>query len=539
MVILPPVLTFLVITEDREEYRIKTLKDLAFKTWLILIILPFGLLAFAAPIRSAMLAAGSFYTPVFLKINEIHHEIIYQHFIPRFGELFPYWLDFYWGIYGVCVIFIAAVMDSIRRNMLVRQIEILPTSKIQAAAIGLVELKGKAIPKDSKDKGPIIRSWIHTTDDGMSSRTSMQPFYLDDGTGQVLVDPEGCDVAVEDKIFNIKMHHAILKKFQPEQGFPEGRLMPGDETYVLGNLQINDDKQDRENKVVIKPQRTSLVRMNFYDLFFVSNTSEEQLLAAFKKSIKRGWFGVFVLMALTGWMSVYAWTNLVQIKDMDIEAAPLLFRLITTPTLLEREFKANSIISRPTLYWLEQLQQDPEKIDDITQAFKEQQLDFLAIPVLLQQARDIDHPSFAKANDWLGKLDAIPEGHWGYEYWNKEKVEEYAELNLPFAYRVLLEYKPPELFASYRFHMSNVTVNKRQGRVLRRYVLFEFVNKESGIVKESEFFIEPGWNNVDNVRLFEYFLPGEYSFDIYSKSTFPGNKSFRRNQNRKPIDIKF
>ena len=146
IVILPPVLIILVIFEDREEYKVKSFKDALFRIYLVFILLPFGLLAIAAPMRSAMLAVGSFYTPILLEINKFHYEIIYQHFIPYYGDLFPQWLDFYWGIYGVCVIFIAAIMDSIRRNMLVRQIEILPTSKVHAAAIGLVELKGKVIP---------------------------------------------------------------------------------------------------------------------------------------------------------------------------------------------------------------------------------------------------------------------------------------------------------------------------------------------------------------------------------------------------------
>ena len=132
----------------------------------------------------------------------------------------------------------------------------------------------------------------------------------------------------------------------------------------------------------------------------------------------------------------------------------------------------------------------------------------------------------------------MPEGHWGYEYWNEEKVKIYAGQNLSFAYRILLEFKPPELFASYRIHLSDSKESQLHGRVLKRYVLFEFINKDTGIVKETEFYSEPGWNKIDNVRLFEYFLPGEYKFDIYSKSLFPGGKTFRRNQNRKAIDIK-
>src|SRR4030066_350769 len=72
------------------------------------------------------------------------------------------------------------------------------------------------------------------------SPPSTTPFYLDDGTGRILVDPAGCKVDSRKLLFDINLHHAILGSHTSERGFPESRLMPGDEIYVLGNLQIND-----------------------------------------------------------------------------------------------------------------------------------------------------------------------------------------------------------------------------------------------------------------------------------------------------------
>ena len=536
VVILPPVLVLIIIFEDGEDYKVRSINDGLYKVFLATTLLPLGLLVFAAPLRSVVVVAFSMYPPALIKFNEFHQPF-YDYMVPYFGGLFPYWLDLTWGIYGVCVIFAAGIMDSIRRNMLVSQIKNLPTSKIHSAAIGLVELKGKAISARGKKSDPIIRSWIHESGDGMHSiQTETNPFYLDDGTGRVLVDPEGCTVDAVKYLFEIKMHHAVLKTYQPEKKFAESRLMPGEETYVLGSLQINRDKKgivDQKDKVIIKPQKSSIVRPNFYDLFFVSNKSEEELLTAFKNVIKRGWLEVFILMVLTGWMSILAWSNITQLKSMDLNAAPALFRMLSTPTTLERELSVADLGTYPVIYWLEALGLGNEDAHSIMTALDDQGLGKLAVPTLLDQVLEIDHPMFGVANNWLQELDATPDDYWGHEYWGRD----FEEANETVVLRVLLHYDNPALYASYRAKFSGGYANVYE--VNRRVVVFEFTNNETGIVKTHEIFSQDGLNVRDEVQVFEYFLPGEYSFRLYPRREYRGGASDHGSRSLKTLEIKF
>ena len=151
----------------------------------------------------------SFFPAQIAKFNEIHG-FIYDSFIALFGQLFPYWLDVYWGIFSLLTIFLIAVCDSIRRNRLTRQIEVLPTAKIRSVAVGLAELKGEAVPlKGRQPSAPIMRSWIESTDGGMTARQHIDAFYLDDGSGGILVDPTGVSIGSEREFFGINLHQAI------------------------------------------------------------------------------------------------------------------------------------------------------------------------------------------------------------------------------------------------------------------------------------------------------------------------------------------
>ena len=534
IVFLPPIILIASFFEKRDAYRIHNLKEAFTNLFLAVVVLPMALLALVASIRAILLAALSYFPAQLAKFNDIHQPF-YDLFIPVFGQLFPYWLDLQLGIYGLLIIFIAAVLDSIRRNMLVSQIEILPTSTVQSAAIGLVELKGKAIPFNGKKNSPVIRSWVDSSGDGHSTRTEANPFYLDDGSGRVLIDPRECHISSDSSYFEIKLHHAVLKSFKPETGFWESRLMPGDDVYVLGNLQILDDETDKKSfpdeSVIIKPLGSSLLRSNFYDLFFISNTTEEELLRLFKKSIHRGWLKIVVLMAISGWLSIYAWSNINQLNNMDIEAAPVLFRILSTPTTLEQRYEIDELGKKSTLEWLKLVEQGHEHSHDILLALQKQGRQKLAIPILLKQARDIDHANFAVASAWLGKLKAVPPGHWAAMYFGKEYEDRKESLVL----RVLLDRRDGGLFASYRAKFDRKKASKFE--LLRRYVVFELTNKETGIVKTRKLVAKEGWNAVDDVEVFEYFLPGEYSFDMYAASEYRGGAKDRGSRQRKAFDV--
>ena len=120
-----------------------------------------------------------------------------------------------------------------------RAIEDTPTARVRSAAQGYVELCGRGLPAaDSSNKGPLTGipctwwrykiegrrysgrsfSW-RTVDSGMSC----EPFLLDDGTGQCLIDPRGAEV----------LPVATDRWYGPTE-WPQGRIP--DPTGVLGWL---------------------------------------------------------------------------------------------------------------------------------------------------------------------------------------------------------------------------------------------------------------------------------------------------------------
>ncbi len=110
-------------------------------------------------------------------------------------------------------------------------------------AIRLAELKGKAVPLKGKPADePIMRVWLESTGDGYSTRDKVDPFYLDDGTGRILVDPSGASINAEGGTFGIALHQAILKQFTQRKSFPESRLMPGDTVHLVGSVQVNRNR---------------------------------------------------------------------------------------------------------------------------------------------------------------------------------------------------------------------------------------------------------------------------------------------------------
>ncbi|MDY6765706.1 MAG: GIDE domain-containing protein [Halobacteria archaeon] len=90
-----------------------------------------------------------------------------------------------------------------------------PTSKIRSLALGMVEIKGKPREYEKTLKSPFtnedcfryVYSIQRETQDSeghkswstVEAGTKSVEFYLDDGTGQVLVDPEGAEFSFKDK----------------------------------------------------------------------------------------------------------------------------------------------------------------------------------------------------------------------------------------------------------------------------------------------------------------------------------------------------
>ena len=511
------------------------IKEALPKFLLAVFVAPVVMLALAAPVRAVMLATLSFFPEWMAKFDELH-EFFYGLLTPLFGSQSPYWIDIYWGFFGMGTIFLFALGDSIRRNKLNRQIEILPTSTVRSVAIGLAELKGKAVPlKRKSSPGAIMRRWRETTADGSRWCTHIEPFLLDDGTGRILVDPRGVFIQGGGSYFAVGMHQAILEELNEQDVFSESRLMPGDTVYLVGNVQINDDPDNKSHgEVVVKPKKSTWYSMNFYDLFFISNISEEALLSGFRKSVKRGWRNIVIIMLFGAWLSIFALTNLLQIQSSDIEAAPRYLRFISTPTTLEREIRVPGVGRGSTLEFVHMLEKgDPEKSDSIMRTFRDLKLARLVLPILRSQAANIDHDGFGMANHWLAKLGESPDRVWGVEFFNESNMYS----NNHYVRRLMTRYEDNRLFVTYRATVLDKPPSKRfefEGR----HVIVELVNKETGKTYEARFNAEIGFNRADDVEAFEYLEPGVYEIAAFVRTSYRGGVHYRGFMTRKPFEIR-
>ena len=534
-------LAFVVMTLDDAWHGTQSIiaKEVLAKFVLAVFVAPLAILAIAAPLRAVMLATLSFFPEWMAKFDEIHG-YLYDWLAPVFGNLSPYWLDVCWGLLGMGTIFLLALGDSIRRNKLNRQIEILPTSSIRSVAIGLAELKGKAVPLGRKSAGkPIMRRWRESTSDGSRWVDHVEPFLLDDGTDRILVDPRGVSVQGSSSYFQVGMHQAILKELDPRDVFTESRLMPGDDVYLVGNVQINDDREDADyeadyGEVVVKPKRSSWFSMNFYDLFFISNISEEALLASFRKSVKRGWSMIVVVMLFGAWLSIFALTNVLQIESSDIEAAPEYLRFVSTPTTLERQVRVPGVGRNSTLEFMKMLEEgDPDKSDAIMGKLHELKLTRLVLPLLTSQATNIDHRGFGIANYWLDKLDERPAKLWGVEFMNS--TSKYS--NNHYVERLMTRYDDNRLFVSYRAVVLDKPPSKRL-EFEGRHVVIELVHKETGKKYEAEFKAEIGINEAVDVEAFEFLYPGDYEIAAFVRTSYRSGAKYIGFMTRKPYDIR-
>jgi len=150
-----------------------------------------------------------------------------------------------------------------RNILLARTIEDFPTSTIRSAYQGYVELKGIGLYFDNDpmnaplSKRPCI--WYRyrverSNGDGwelVEAGTSSETFMLDDGTGRVVIDPDGAEVTVRVKQTWTSRSGSFASaeslRFARRLGVPhalegdlyrhtEERLLPGKRLYVLGLL---------------------------------------------------------------------------------------------------------------------------------------------------------------------------------------------------------------------------------------------------------------------------------------------------------------
>ncbi len=236
--------------------------------------------------------------------------------------------------------------SGIQRYLLLQKINNTPTSKVRSAAVGLVELSGKALcrePQLSPISGAKCIYWkIHeeyyqpgkhggwrTT----SSNFSHKDFYLEDDTGKMLVDPKDATIEIPSDFTSTghlsskgllgivpqrQLDPKVLAYLEGnpdakgrayrwsgyELRFTEWFIAEGDPLYVLGNAEPQEGASSAigfENLVV---------RQGKYDkVFYISDSGERKVVDSIRGSLY--WqLGIgFVLAAICGYYIIYRMTG--------------------------------------------------------------------------------------------------------------------------------------------------------------------------------------------------------------------------------------
>ncbi len=214
---------------------------------------------------------------------------------------------------------LAALGEGSREYLLVRKIRNTPTSKVRSAAVGLVELAGKAVPTEEM-KSPVTKNasayWHvlaqyyhqsshrgHDTSEWVTfySKSSAARFYVEDDTGRMLIDPAGGEIRIKpdfsfeghlsDKTFfglipqrqlDAQVLGYLKENPDAEQAFKahggqnirlyEYFLAPKDDIYVLGSakpLEGASSEVAHENLMVVRDKSEKIL--------LVSDSSEKAL----------------------------------------------------------------------------------------------------------------------------------------------------------------------------------------------------------------------------------------------------------------------
>src|SRR5262249_14541208 len=144
-------------------------------------------------------------------------------------------------------------VDGFWRFRQIQEIDNLPTAKVRSVALGLAELRGVVHRQSTSPntQAPLLE-FQGTTE-------KIAPFYLEDETGRILVDPEGSKIRSRNVFrFGGRFNEIVLTRRVSGKswlGTPSaGQLLDGDRVYVIGYVEKNDIP-DPQAPNVIRPKK--------------------------------------------------------------------------------------------------------------------------------------------------------------------------------------------------------------------------------------------------------------------------------------------
>ena len=201
-----------------------------------------------------------------------------------------------------------------------RLIENTPTSKVRSLAMGPVEVFGKVVPSNEhiltspfSGKKCVYykyfvqeyrRSGKHSYWATIKKGADLVPFFIDDGTGTVLIDPKGSDLDIP-KSFTWqtgfgKNPPKIVTEFLESQGmsmksffgfnkkmrFTEYIVLPETKVYVFGTAGDNPYVEDATAKK--NTDDIMITKGSKGSFFYISDKDEKSIVSKFKWKIFGG-----------------------------------------------------------------------------------------------------------------------------------------------------------------------------------------------------------------------------------------------------------
>lgn len=195
---------------------------------------------------------------------------------------------------------IGMFIDGLRKYREKQYILGTPTSSVRGAAVGFAELTGKAEAIETGEsvvgaKQAITHKWIlerwerrgkHSDWVTIKDWDRRPQFYLNDGTGKLLIDPNGADIEIPlDFEWKGKQGSAPdgVKKLIPASGgffggpdyrFREWFISPGDTIYAIGTVQDRPGEYEKGYENLVMAQN----RGPGPKFFFISDSGEKTIL---------------------------------------------------------------------------------------------------------------------------------------------------------------------------------------------------------------------------------------------------------------------